>query len=88
MAFRARIGRRFRRDAMSNQLERLVLFPGVGAGLSDKGQARCRCLIIAAVHEHTQDIEVGLAGAVINRVIGRVHLERIKFTVRHAAKRI
>ena len=73
---------------MGDQLESLVRFPGVGAGLFDKCQALDSCLVKATVHEHRQDIEVGLARAVIDRVIGRMHLEGIEFAVIDAAKRI
>src|SRR3990172_9654796 len=88
MALGAVIGGYFRGNAMGDQLEGLVVGPGVGARLSDVAQTGNRRLVEASRHELLHDIEVGLTGAAVDRVLGRMHLEWIEFTIGHSAKRI
>ena len=87
MALRAVIALGFRGNAVGNQLEGLVVGPGVGAAFSDIGKAGSRGLVEAAGHEHFQNIEVRLSGGAVDRVLGSMYLEGIELAVVDAAIR-
>lgn len=81
MAFVTIAGSCRRGNAMGDQLEGLIRLPGICSAFADVRKTGDSRLVKAAGLEHLQDVEVGLAGAAVDRVLGRMHLEWIEFPI-------